>query len=117
MTRAMILTGPERRRCWPDGLRAEILAEAFRPGAIVSEVARRYDVSTSRIYTWRKELMEMQAAPGFVEAVVTPTSPIVDEVSGGSSCGISVDMPCGARVRISSGASADLVTATLRALR
>ncbi len=52
MTRAMILTGPERRRAWPDELRAEILAEAFRPGAVVSEVARRYDVSTSRIYTW-----------------------------------------------------------------
>jgi transposase len=117
MTRAMILSGPERRRSWPNGLRAEILAEAFRPGAVVSEVARRYDVSTSRIYTWRKELMEAGLAPNFVEAIVTPSSPIVDDVATVSGIGISVDMPCGARVRISSGASAELVTATLRALR
>jgi len=110
----MILTGPERRRSWPDGLRAEILAEAFRPGAVVSEVARRYDVSTSRIYTWRKELM---ATPSFVEAIVTPSTPVVDAAAGVSDAGISVDMPCGARVRISPGASAELVTATLRALR
>ena len=117
MTRAMILTGPERRRSWPDGLRAEILAEAFRPGAVVSEVARRYDVSTSRIYTWRKELMASDPLPDFVEAFVTPSSPVSEEVPASSGAGISVDMPCGARVRISSGTSAELVTATLRALR
>ncbi|ESQ82215.1 IS66-like element accessory protein TnpA [Asticcacaulis benevestitus] len=113
----MILTGPERRRSWPDGLRAEILAEAFRPGAVVSEVARRYDVSTSRIYTWRKELMEAPGSVGFVEAIVTSSSPVSEEVPASTDADISVDMPCGARVRISSGASAELVAAALRALR
>ena len=117
MTRAMILTGPERRRPWPNGLRTEILAEAFRPGAVVSQVARRYDVPTSRIYTWRKALMEAGPAPSFIEAIVTPSSPVVEDPAIGSGAGISVDMPCGARVRISSGVSPDLVTATLRALR
>ncbi len=83
----------------------------------MSEVARRYDVSTSRIYTWRKELVEGGHAPNFVEAIVTPSSPIADDVAMVSGIGISVDMPCGARVRISFGVSPDLVTATLRALR
>jgi transposase len=114
---ALLLNGVERRRVWPDELRQEIVFEAFRPGAIVSEVARRFEVSTGQIYTWRKELMASAASPGFVEAVVTPPSPVVEDIAVGSGTGISVDMPCGARVRISPGVSADLVTATLRALR
>jgi len=117
MAQALLLNGVERRRVWSDELRREIVFEAFRPGAIVSEVARRFEVSTGQIYTWRNELMAPVVSPGFAEAVVTPTSPITDEVPGSSGGGISVDMPCGARVRIAPGASADLVMATLRALR
>jgi len=117
MVRALLLNGVERRRVWPDELRQEIVFEAFRPGAIVSEVARRYEVSTGQIYTWRKELMSSVASPGFVEAVVAPISQVGNEASLGSGADISVDMPCGARVRIPSGTSAELVTATLRALR
>ncbi len=117
MAQALLLNGVERRRVWSDELRREIVFEAFRPGAIVAEVARRFEVSTGQIYTWRKELMVSVASSGFVEAVVTPSSPTGDEASSSSGAGISVDMPCGARVRIASCASAELVTATLRALR
>ena len=45
-----LLTGPERRRRWDDDVRERILAEAFSPGATVSDVARRFQVSTSLIY-------------------------------------------------------------------
>ncbi len=117
MAQALLLNGVDRRRVWPDELRRQIVFEAFQPGAIVSEVARRFEVSTGQIYTWRKELMVSAVSPGFVEAVVTPSSPVSDDVAAVSGVGISVDMPCGARVRISSCASAELVTATLRALR
>jgi transposase len=49
MGRMTVLTGPERRRRWCDDERLRILTEAFSPGACVSEVARRHDVSTALI--------------------------------------------------------------------
>lgn len=61
MAQAILLTGRERRRRWSSGDRVEILDAAFAPGANVSEVARRFDVSTGLIYSkrsadsvWRK---------------------------------------------------------------
>nr|WP_274845341.1 transposase [Sinorhizobium meliloti] len=58
-----MLTGPERRRRWSLEDRAQILAEAFAPGAVVSEVARRFEVSTGLIYT----LSNMEIASMTVE--------------------------------------------------
>ena len=49
-----ILTGVERRRRWSEEERLRILHEASLPGSSVAEVARRYDVSRSQIYQWRR---------------------------------------------------------------
>ncbi|MFA6117415.1 MAG: transposase [Sphingomonas sp.] len=35
------MTGPERRRRWSDQEQREILAAAFSPGAVVSDVCKR----------------------------------------------------------------------------
>ncbi|MDX0489729.1 transposase [Sinorhizobium medicae] len=59
----MLLTGPERRRRWSLEDRAQILAEAFAPGAVVSEVERRFEVSTGLIYTWRGKLWSSRPSP------------------------------------------------------
>ena len=50
MAQMTILTGPERRRRWSDEQRERILAEAFRSGARVCDVARRHDVARGLIY-------------------------------------------------------------------
>ena len=47
--------GPERRRRWTEDERRRLLAMAFAPGAVVTQVARDNDVSTSMIYKWRQE--------------------------------------------------------------
>lgn len=52
----------ERRRRWSDEERLQILGEAFSP---VSQVTRRYDVSTALIYTWRHKLCEAATQPGW----------------------------------------------------
>jgi len=36
----------------------------------VAQVARRHDVSTALIYTWRRKLCQPVAEPGFTEVVV-----------------------------------------------
>ena len=53
MSKITLLTGPERRRRWRDEEKLAILEEAFAPGACVSEVARRWDVSASLIVSLR----------------------------------------------------------------
>ncbi|TIO82696.1 MAG: IS66 family insertion sequence element accessory protein TnpB [Mesorhizobium sp.] len=122
MGQITVMTGPERRRRWSDEERFQILAEAFAPGVCVADVARRRDVSTSLIYTWRRKLREehADAVPlpmakvGFAEAVITEG----DRRDEHDSCAaITVDLAGGSRVRISASAPSLLVAATLKALR
>lgn len=54
--RAEVLVGAERRRRWSVDEKLRIVGEAFAPGALVAEVARRRDVSRAQIYQWRAEL-------------------------------------------------------------
>jgi transposase-like protein len=56
MARVEVLTGPERRRRWSEEQKRAIVTASFAPGAVVSKVARRADVSAGQIYRWRQEL-------------------------------------------------------------
>ena len=51
-----VISGVERRRHWSTDQKRAIVAAAFSPGAVVSEVARRADVNSGQIYRWRDEL-------------------------------------------------------------
>lgn len=115
MTHTSLITGPERRRRWRAEHKAAVLEEAFQPGAVVADVARRYEVSTSLIYQWRREAIAAREPVAFVAATVCEgpgeiARPSADPV-------IVVEFARGGRVSISSTASPALVTATLRALR
>ncbi|MFZ1416034.1 MAG: transposase [Defluviicoccus sp.] len=54
--RAEVLVGAERRRRWSVDEKLRIVREAFAPGVLVAEVARRRDVSRAQIYQWRAAL-------------------------------------------------------------
>lgn len=115
MAHSSLITGPERRRRWRAEHKAAILEEAFSPGAIVSDVARRYDVSTSLIYQWHREATTAREPMTFVAATVVGEP---DEIArADADTAIIVEFARGGRVRISSTASPALVTAALRALR
>jgi transposase-like protein len=45
-----VLPGPERRRRWSIEQKRAIVTAAFKPGAVVRDVARRTDVTSSLIY-------------------------------------------------------------------
>jgi len=57
---------------WPEEEKLGIMAEAFSPGACVSEVARRRDVAPSLIYRWRWEMRAEAASAGFAPVLVGP---------------------------------------------
>ena len=52
MRQMTVISGPVRRRRWSDEQKREVLAEAFGGDGRVSDVARRYELSTGLIYTW-----------------------------------------------------------------
>jgi transposase len=71
------------RRRWSDAEKLEILAEAFRPGVRVRDVIALREVSSSLIYTWRKQMRAgklggtMAALPAFAEVqVAEPVAPV-----------------------------------------
>lgn len=122
MGQITVFSGPERRRRWSDEERLEILNEAFAPGACVAEVARRHDVSTALVYTWRRKLRDAHAepepddlaAPGFAAAVMIED---VDVSPSGLPPAIVIDLARGKRISIFASASPALVASALKALR
>ena len=52
--RVEIRTGVGRRRRWTEEQKGRIVAESYRAGAIVSEVARRCEISPQHLFAWRK---------------------------------------------------------------
>ena len=87
----------------------------------MAEIARREDICTSLVYTWRREAhraaKKIEFAPVVVEAT-PPTSPPPGRPAGntGEAGVITVELN-EARVRIGAEAPAALVAATLKALR
>jgi transposase len=115
MAYSTLITGPERRRRWSEEQKLELLAEAFGPGGNVTDAARRADIHTSLLYRWRRAALKPPAPSGFTPAVLIEVPDQSLERPDGPA--ILVELPSGARVRVMADASADLVTATLRALR
>jgi transposase len=52
--RVEIRSGVGRRRRWSDAEKGRIVAESFAAGAVVSEVARRHEISPQHLFAWRK---------------------------------------------------------------
>jgi transposase len=118
MTQVTVLTGAVRRRDWSDEERLEILREAFSPGAKVQHVARRYDVSRSLIYQWRRMALrrvQEKFVPAMIEEDCEPVTakPVVSEPEAA----IVLELVDGRRMRISASTPPALAVAALRAVR
>ena len=128
--RVEILTGSERRRNYPPAEKVRIVEEAFRPGVIVKDVARRLGIHESLLYRWRRL---MRAAPPtgglptFVPVTVTPEpdtseSPTLPSALPPSAPAavagavLEVMLPDGARVRLEGAVDPTLAAAVLRVL-
>ncbi|KQN73518.1 IS66-like element accessory protein TnpA [Sphingomonas sp. Leaf62] len=112
------------RRRWSDAEKLEILAEAFRPGVRVCDVIARREVSSSLIYTWRKQLREGQLAgvmpslPVFAEVrVAEPVAPAPQPAPCPSPGLIQIDLPDGVRVSVDAHVDAGALARVLSVLR
>ena len=116
-----IRTGIGRKRRWLDEEKGRIVAEAVAPGAVVSEVARRYDLTPQHLFGWiraakdGKFALPADVAPTFVPVVVEPVRTSKAALRERS---VSIEIAIGAiKVRVRNGADARTVEAVLRAVR
>ena len=117
MAQITLLTGPERRRRWSDEERERILAAAFAPGAIVANISRQFEVSTSLIYKWREQALAAgQFGSAFAPAVLAG-EPMPVKAPAPAPAAILIELANGSRVKINPHASPEMVTAALRALQ
>jgi transposase len=124
--RIELLTGPDRRRRWSVEEKAQIVAETLAPGARVADVARRWQVCSQQIFTWRRQARceRMTEGPDPAASVVPSFVPIIAEAAAAPSTPAATSAPptievklAGAVVRVASGMDAATLTTVLRAVR
>ena len=111
MASVEVLTGPERRRRWSNEQKQAIVAAAFKPGAVVRDVARQADVTSSLIYRWRRDLRA--AANGFAQVLAAPAG---DSVAASPIPAIEIEFAGNVCVRIPALVSPALAAAVVEAL-
>jgi transposase len=129
-----IITGVERRRRWRDEEKLRVLAELDEPGAKVSDVARRHDISRGLLWQWRDARRHGRLAvetPAFVRVQVvpelpapeprgrsgpTPSTPTPDP-DGELDRRIEIVLPDGTAVRVTEAISTAALRRVLAALR
>ena len=112
--RVEVLTGPGRRRVWDEATKARVVAESYAPGAVVSAVARRWQMAPQQLFTWRREAREAgeTAELPFVPIVSDPPAPEMAPAVAGVEVVLA-----GAVVRVLPGVDPALLTTVLRAVR
>lgn len=112
--RVEVLTGPGRRRRWSSDDKARIVSETLQPGAMVADVARRWQICPQQVFTWRRAMRGEAAAPlSFVPIVGDAPAMVLERPVSPS---IEVELS-GAVLRVVPGTDADLLTTVLRAVR
>ena len=56
--RVEVITSVQRRRRWSTTEKVRLVEEAMQPGSSVSFVARRYGLSPSLLFTWKRRMLE-----------------------------------------------------------
>ena len=117
-TQVEVITSVERRRRWSRAEKERIVAAAMEPGAVASAVAGEAGIHGSQLYRWRQELCGAAgAAPRFAAVTVAPEPGVAAGPAIAAPCSvIEIELPSGARVRISGAADALTVSAAICAL-
>ena len=108
------------RRFWSDEEKRRIVAQSYAPGVSVSVVARRYDVNSNLIFTWRRDPRYKSAAasddgPSFLPVEVVPDAP-PSEPSAASEGRIEIALSSGHRVSAIGAFDVDALCRVVRAL-
>jgi transposase len=114
-----IRTGVGRRRRWTAEQKGMIVAASFAPGANVSDVARRHEISAQHLFQWRNAAKAGRLVlPAGDEAMFAPI--VLENCASADAArdnlGLVVEI-AGAVVRVNRGTDMELLTAVARALK
>lgn len=105
---------PGRRRRWTAEQKGRIVAESFAPGAQVSDVARRHDISPQHLFLWRKAAKAGRLVLPLDEGAAF--TPVMVEPAMRRTCLLEVEV-AGAVIRVGSGTDLSLLRAVVGALK
>ena len=117
--RVEVLNGVERRQRWADDEKMRIVEETLGPGAKVAAIARRYGISASLLFSWRRQAraaVNVEAAPRIVPVLIAareaneaaPASRERPEpVTACRSSMIEIELGRGRRIRVDAQVDAD----------
>jgi transposase len=117
-----IRVGVGRRRRWRAEDKGRIVAESYAPGAVVSEVARRHDITPQHLFAWRKAAragrltLPAEEAPMFVPVVTTIREVGAAEAATNGPGSIVIEI-AGATVRAQRGVDLGWLRDVLRAVK
>ena len=118
--RVEIITGSGRRR-WPDEVKAQIVAVSLLPGAVVTQVARRFECRPQQVHDWRRQAREglltlpTAGEAAFASIMLADRRP-VDAAAAGRRLGVEIES-MGVIVRLPETASGARIAEIARALR
>ena len=120
--RVDIRVGVGCRRRWSVETKGRIVAESYAPGAVVSEVARRHDMSPQHLFGWRRAAraglltLPADAVPMFVPVVREARDEGVAAAAANRSEAISIEI-AGAVVRAERGVDLGWLRDVLRTVK
>jgi transposase len=112
-----------RRRRWSEDEKLKIVMESLHSPGQMTVTARRYGISRSQLYLWRRAFRATQAETaepraGFVPATIAvdPLPPAPDSAAPPDPGTIEIDFANGARMRVTGAINEATLAAALRAL-
>ena len=124
-----VVTRGEGRRSWSPDQKRRIVVEAMQPGVTPTEVIRRWGLTSSLFYTWRRQVMggELGAVPTplapavFAQVTAAEDAPVplppAPDSPARSSARMEVVLPCGTVLRLDEDVGADALRRVLAVLR
>jgi transposase len=109
-----------RRRRWSVEEKLDILAECDLPGVSAGDVARRHDLSTGLLYTWRRMAEgrpARSAAPVALLPVHVAEPPPAPKTRPPRAARMEIGLPGGIKLRVDAGIDPEALAAVVAALQ
>ncbi|WP_159289345.1 IS66-like element accessory protein TnpA [Methylosinus sporium] len=112
---------PERkRRSWAMDEKRRIVGESLEEGASIAEVARRHDLNTNQLFTWRRQFGVVPTAPQelapILPVTITPEA-ATDYSAPGSTGQMEIVLAEGDRIIVWADVEAAALSRVVKTLR
>ncbi|MBG0800769.1 transposase [Methylocystis sp. H4A] len=109
-----------KRRSWALEEKRRIIDESLEDGALIAEVARRYDLNANQLFTWRRQFgvepTALQELAPILPVTITPDTP-TEYSAPGSTGQMEIVLAEGDRIIVWSDVKTAALSRVVKALR